>query len=432
MPLTDTLVDLARDMRQEAFQRAPAAGAEAAPRDLRCRHHADRPGGGDHHHRLDASSAPNPRSQQLPLSMAERPLASLEQRRGSSCQASVLLVPRWDRAQVTIFELPGEDPDRRLPRRDARSVAAFASSAPAALLGPRGADARAGRGLSSGRARPVGADPAADRRRLGVLLLHAGHAAAGRAPLRQGGGQAVLGDAGRRLRLGREACATTEATTLVGCRRFYPLIARRGRGRAAALDRQAGAGLASARGGAVGADAARARHARLAGQDPVRHGLRGARAGAPDRARPGGRRRGGAAARRGRRAGAPRGARDHRRPARRRRRAAPADRGPRGGGAALGRGQRRARGADGRRGRRAAPGRLARARVDPARGARQRRRHARASVAGAAAAARGPRGADRGRRRAGFEVPDELVELAQGHTSGSPACASARSWRAGT
>ena len=56
--------------------------------------------------------------------------------------------------------------------------------------------------------------------------------------------------------------------------------------------------------------------------------------------------------------------------------------------------------AGGRGGRRAAPGRRARARVDPARGARQRRPpRAGEQGDGAAAAARQPRGADRRRRR---------------------------------
>ena len=216
---------------------------------------------------------------------------------------------------------------------------------PAALLGPRRADARAPPGLPGGGARAVDADPAADRRQLGVLLLHARVRAARRARLRLGGGRAVLGDADLRLLLGRERARRGGGDA----RDAVLLSADRGGGRGPArAARPPGRDRVRA-GRAVRAHAARARHARLAGQDRVGHGLRRAGARAPDRARPGGRRRGGAAAGRGRAAGDPRGARDHRRAARRRRRAAPADRGARGGGAALERGQRRARGDDGRR-----------------------------------------------------------------------------------
>ena len=102
------------------------------------------------------------------------------------------------------------------------------------------------------------------------------------------------------------------------------LPARRGggRGRAAAARPpggggvRAGRGAEPARGGRGRARAARARHARLARQDGVRDRLRGARALAPDRARPGGRGRRGAPAGRGRAPGDAPGARDHRRAAR--------------------------------------------------------------------------------------------------------------------
>ena len=75
-----------------------------------------------------------------------------------------------------------------------------------------------------------------------------------------------------------------EAATLV-MPAFYPLIACAGAALRGLLDRQAEteSELAS-----QSEDEARARHARLAGQDGVGHGLRRARARAPDRARPGG------------------------------------------------------------------------------------------------------------------------------------------------
>ena len=157
---------------------------------------------------------------------------------------------------------------------------------------------------------------------------------------------------------------------------------------------------------------------------------------APDRARPQGGGRGGAAAGRGRAAGDPRGARDHHGPAhgRGRRAAAAADRAE-GRGRALGGRRRRSRLdlaiEDVGRARR---GRRARARVDPARGAAQRRApRARDRGRGAAADARRPRRADDRRRRRGLRGPGRPRPSSRGGaTSASPACASAPSWRAAT
>ena len=179
-----------------------------------------------------------------------------------------------------------------------------------------------------------------------------------------------------------------------------PADRRRGRGLRGLLDRQAEteSELAPCP-QSERARLARDMHDSLA-KTVLGHGLRGARARAPHRARPRDGRRRGAQAGRGRPPGHPRGARDHRRPARRRGRAAAADGRSAGGGAGLGGGERRARRARRGRGRRAASRGRARARVDHARGAAQRRAPRRREPGhGAAAPARRPRRAHRRRRR---------------------------------
>ena len=109
--------------------------------------------------------------------------------------------------------------------------------------------------------------------------------------------------------------------TVVVLPALYPIVAVAGRRRAAPAG-PAGRGRVRARragadpGRAGRARAARARHARLAGQDRARHRLLGARALAPDRRRPRGRRRRRAQAGRGRPYGRPGGARAAERAAR--------------------------------------------------------------------------------------------------------------------
>ena len=274
----------------------------------------------------------------------------------------------------------------------------------------------------------------ADRRREPVLLLHARHRAARRPALRLAG----------RARCSRRcwSASTTGSISVRAGRRRVPrhlpdrsrpagaVPARRGRRRGRARPARPpgrGGGASSPPGAPDGrrgrARAARARHARLAGQDRLRHRLR---ARSRWRARSSATRQGAADEARRLAEDARQATREAREiiigPARRRRRrplplptALQAEARALGGRAAASRLELAIEDVG-----RARPGRRARARVDPARGAGNvdAPRAARARSR-AAAAARRPRGADdRRRRRAASRCPTTLEELARGRHFG--------------
>ena len=306
---------------------------------------------------------------------------------------------------VTLLSLP--DQDERTAAIVAIVVAGAASFVPLRFWAGS-ARARAPSGLLRRRARADDRDPAAHGRRQPVRLLRAGDGAARRAALRPPRRRAVRPAAGRRLLLGarpRDGPLPDAFQDLVGQPALYLVAAAAGAAARRLLDRQAEAEAGAVRAGAParrrgGAGAARARHARLARQDRVGHRLRGARALAPDRARPGGR---GVEARRL--------AEDARQATRQAREiivglradageSLPLSESRRRAGAALGRGHGRRARPRGRGRRRAASRHRPRAGVDRPGGAGERLApRARHPRRGAHAAARRPRGAHRDRRR---------------------------------
>ena len=124
-------------------------------------------------------------------------------------------------------------------------VAGDRLAGPDPALGPGRPGDRAPPVLPRRRARAGGADPVPDRRRQPVLLLHARHGAARRARLRLSGRGAVLGDAGRRLRVRdpparavRRHAASTSARSSC-CPRCTRSSPSPGAGARRLLDRQA-------------------------------------------------------------------------------------------------------------------------------------------------------------------------------------------------
>ena len=236
MPLSEALNDIALDMRRARRTRTRAAqAARAAPRDLADRHHADRPGLDHPDPASRCSSAPTS-STRGSSGVAERIRARGERRRGRLAGVGLPADPQRPRRDPAGHGRLAAGRGRR-PRADRRRR----SSSPRSPSRSRCATGTASARRSSATRptwRPSSCWPTLILLLTGVdtpvLLLHARHRAARRAGLRLAGRRAVLGDADRRLRLGRASVRDDRTTSARRscCRRFYPLIAAAGAGAA--------------------------------------------------------------------------------------------------------------------------------------------------------------------------------------------------------